>query len=290
MFRRCALWAGLVTASDVHAALRVLGVPAGSQPDDVRKRYLKLARESHPDINGGDDSKMKMVNLAYETVQQHGHLATPIPARGAEGGGDGGAGAGAPNRYKQQQAERQKQRRAAMDHTAWNTRSEFDWAAALTVEPEESSDPVNHPHTFNKTWSHDDDTTLWMEVRSGADVAQVARLLNKTPLQVELRLNSAQFKLRMQKMLAKDKEQKDDARRSRIFRQAAEGHKRVVRRTAMRDTSGAAISPEHDDVSAVDALGFKRRPDPRELRFDPRQMASPMGHYYANQRQHGQQR
>lgn len=46
---------------------KMLGVPRNAKPDEIKKAYRKLAREHHPDT-GGDESKFKEINEAYEVL------------------------------------------------------------------------------------------------------------------------------------------------------------------------------------------------------------------------------
>lgn len=47
----------------------ILGVNKNSNPDEIKKAYRKLAMENHPDRTGGDDSKFKQINEAYDTLK-----------------------------------------------------------------------------------------------------------------------------------------------------------------------------------------------------------------------------
>jgi curved DNA-binding protein CbpA len=47
----------------------VLGVSPRATEDEVRKAYVKLARQHHPD-NGGSDEQMTIINAAYEQAKQ----------------------------------------------------------------------------------------------------------------------------------------------------------------------------------------------------------------------------
>jgi hypothetical protein len=52
------------------AALDVLGLEAPVTADDVKARYIELAKRLHPDANGGDktaEERLKLVNEAYAT-------------------------------------------------------------------------------------------------------------------------------------------------------------------------------------------------------------------------------
>lgn len=82
----------------------VLGVAKSASADEIKKAFRKLAVQFHPDKTGGDDTKFKEVNEAYEVLKdqqkrqrydQFGHAGVG----GAAGGGNpfdgfdfGGAG------------------------------------------------------------------------------------------------------------------------------------------------------------------------------------------------------
>jgi molecular chaperone DnaJ len=76
----------------------VLGVPKGSNTDDIRKAYRKLARQYHPDVNKSHDAeaKFKELNEAYEVLSDEnkraaydrfGHAAVDGSGMGTGAGG-----------------------------------------------------------------------------------------------------------------------------------------------------------------------------------------------------------
>ncbi len=46
----------------------ILGIPKGASKDEIKKAFYKLASKYHPDKKGGDESKFKEVNEAYQTL------------------------------------------------------------------------------------------------------------------------------------------------------------------------------------------------------------------------------
>jgi len=46
----------------------ILGVDKTATQDQIKKAYRKLSMKHHPDKNGGDDTKFKEINEAYETL------------------------------------------------------------------------------------------------------------------------------------------------------------------------------------------------------------------------------
>lgn len=46
----------------------VLGVKKTATQDEIKKAYRELCKKYHPDKNGGDDTKIKEVNEAYDTL------------------------------------------------------------------------------------------------------------------------------------------------------------------------------------------------------------------------------
>ncbi len=75
----------------------VLGVDKGASADEIKKAFRKAAVKHHPDKEGGDETKFKEINEAYEVLKdqqkrqrydQFGHAGV--------GGASGGAGGGNP--------------------------------------------------------------------------------------------------------------------------------------------------------------------------------------------------
>jgi hypothetical protein len=54
----------------------VLGVARDASPDEVRRAYLALAREHHPDRVGGSHDRMRAVNEAWATLSDPGRRRT----------------------------------------------------------------------------------------------------------------------------------------------------------------------------------------------------------------------
>ena len=46
----------------------VLGVNKNASQDEIKKAFRSLSKKYHPDKNGGDDSKFKEINEAYDTL------------------------------------------------------------------------------------------------------------------------------------------------------------------------------------------------------------------------------
>ncbi|MEA3399115.1 MAG: molecular chaperone DnaJ [Patescibacteria group bacterium] len=72
----------------------ILGVEKNSSKDDIKRAFRKKAHQYHPDKNGGDDSKFKEANEAYQTLSNDQKRAQydQFGSAGFQGGGGGGFG------------------------------------------------------------------------------------------------------------------------------------------------------------------------------------------------------
>jgi hypothetical protein len=74
---------------ELRAALDVLGLAWPVEPPALRARYKELAKQLHPDVNGGDrgaEDRLKDVNRAYSLLRQRigsGRARAPAEPAGA---------------------------------------------------------------------------------------------------------------------------------------------------------------------------------------------------------------
>ncbi len=73
----------------------LLGVSKNATDDEIKRSYRKLARELHPDTNGGDpvaENRFKEITVAYDTLRdpEKRRQYDMFGSTGARGGGPGG--------------------------------------------------------------------------------------------------------------------------------------------------------------------------------------------------------
>lgn len=261
MFRWSAALRALSVA-DAKKALGALGLGALATQDDVRKAYLDLARQHHPDLSGGDDTVMKKVNAAYELLSSSAGVAAVKEAAAAQDDGGGAAASdssgGMAGTWTQRETKRQRSQLdrnlAAAD--VWMCRTDMDWETAMNdVSPQELRDPSNHPFSPSKYFSFEDDKAIYRMMRSGASVRQVAKSLGMEAGMVDRRLSNAQFKQRIAHLLKAQKTQRwvqgDKAPPSKTTergRQTAQAVRQPRRETAYAQPSDHAVhfeGPKH---------------------------------------------
>ena len=69
----------------------VLGVNKTASQDEIKKAYRNLSKKYHPDRNGGDDTKFKEINEAYDTLgdeNKRKQYDNPNPFGGFHGFGE----------------------------------------------------------------------------------------------------------------------------------------------------------------------------------------------------------
>lgn len=71
----------------------ILGVAKGASDDEIKKAYRKLAHQHHPDKGGGDDTRFKEINEAYQVLGDAKKRQT-YDRFGSAAFEQGGAGAG----------------------------------------------------------------------------------------------------------------------------------------------------------------------------------------------------
>jgi len=60
-----------VSLSEFKKAVEILDLLSLSSRDDVRKKYLKLSRQYHPDMEGGSTQKFQEIAQAYEILTHY---------------------------------------------------------------------------------------------------------------------------------------------------------------------------------------------------------------------------
>ena len=198
-----AVLATAVSLEDLGKAFAELGLSSKASQDDVRKSYLSLARQHHPDLSNGDDSVMKRINAAYEM------LSSPAAASCMKEAAEAQMGQARPGR--QEWSKPTNKRRSQLDRNVatadiWMCRTDLDWETAMNdISPQDLKNPANHPLSPSKHFSFEDDQAIFKMMRSGASVRQVAKTLGLEVGMIERRLSNAQFKQRISQSLKKIK-------------------------------------------------------------------------------------
>lgn len=74
---------------------KILGIAQGASQEEIKKAYRKLAHQYHPDKQGGDESKFKEINEAYQVLSdekrraQYDRFGSAEPFQNANWGGQG---------------------------------------------------------------------------------------------------------------------------------------------------------------------------------------------------------
>lgn len=61
----------LRSTADVYAACKTLGVPSTATLAEIKEIYKKKVAICHPDVQGGSDTEMKVLNAAYELLKKN---------------------------------------------------------------------------------------------------------------------------------------------------------------------------------------------------------------------------
>ena len=64
--------AGVERAARAIDPYAILGLPRNASQEDVKRRYKRLSQIYHPDIEGGYEEAMKLLNNAYEAIMKRG--------------------------------------------------------------------------------------------------------------------------------------------------------------------------------------------------------------------------
>jgi molecular chaperone DnaJ len=72
----------------------ILGVSKSASKDEIKKAFHKMAHAHHPDKNGGDDTKFKEINEAYQTLSDDNKRAHYDRFGNSDMGSGGGYGQG----------------------------------------------------------------------------------------------------------------------------------------------------------------------------------------------------
>ncbi|MDX3959425.1 DnaJ domain-containing protein [Aliarcobacter skirrowii] len=56
---------------DFIKAVEIFGIISRMSKKDIKKRYLKLSKKYHPDVEGGSNEKFMELKKAYDTLQEY---------------------------------------------------------------------------------------------------------------------------------------------------------------------------------------------------------------------------
>ncbi|AXX84548.1 DnaJ domain-containing protein [Aliarcobacter skirrowii] len=56
---------------DFIKAVEIFGIISTMSKKDIKKRYLKLSKKYHPDVEGGSNEKFMELKKAYDTLQEY---------------------------------------------------------------------------------------------------------------------------------------------------------------------------------------------------------------------------
>lgn len=56
---------------DFSKAVEMFGIISKMSKKDIKKRYLKLSKTYHPDLNGGDSEKFLELKKNYDILQEY---------------------------------------------------------------------------------------------------------------------------------------------------------------------------------------------------------------------------
>lgn len=57
--------------NDFQKAVEIFGIISTMSKKDIKKRYYKLSKKYHPDLNDGNSQKFLELKQAYETLQEY---------------------------------------------------------------------------------------------------------------------------------------------------------------------------------------------------------------------------
>ena len=56
---------------DFVKAVEIFGIISTMSKKDIKKRYLKLSKKHHPDVEGGSNEKFMELKKSYEILQEY---------------------------------------------------------------------------------------------------------------------------------------------------------------------------------------------------------------------------